>query len=334
MRIPLGVHLGERFSLDETWAVADFADDAGLDSLWVAEGRLTRDAVTLMTLLAHRTKRIRIGSGVINNKSRNAALTAVTFKTLDELAPGRVILGIGAWWEPLASKVGLPLRKPLKTMREYITVVKTLFANQVVDFDGEFVRMDGVRFDRMYAENEPVPVPVYTGPVGMKMLELSGEIADGVYMDFLLPVSYLDQALPAIQRGLARRAEPKADFDLTQIIACSVDDSDPQAAVDHCKAFLTLYLMQQPHIAQHCGVEPEVVERIQQIAGWPAEPDDIRRAMVLVSDDLVRRVTACGTTVQAAETIEAFHAAGIRVPVLNPLGRKLETVQALAKTFA
>jgi 5,10-methylenetetrahydromethanopterin reductase len=334
MRIPLGVHLGERFSLDETWTVADFADDAGLDSLWVAEGRLTRDAITLMTLLANRTKRIRIGSGVINNKTRNAALTAVTFKTLDELAPGRVVLGIGAWWEPLAGKVGLPLRKPLKTMREYITVLKTFFANQVVNFDGEFVRMDGVRFDRMYAENEPVPVPVYTGPVGMKMLELSGELADGVYLDFLLPLSYLDDALPAIRRGLAKRAQPKTDFDLTQIIACSVDDADPQAALDHCKAFLTLYLMQQPHIAQHCGVEPELVERIQQIAGWPAKPDDIKRAMVLVSDELVRRVSACGTTAQAAETIEAFHAAGIRVPVLNPLGKKLETVQALAKTFA
>src|ERR1700712_3600118 len=104
MRVPLGVHLGERFTLEETWAVAEVADEAGFDSLWVAEGRLTRDAISIMALLADKTENVRIGSGVVNNKSRNPALMAVSFKTLDEIAPGRIILGIGAWWEPLATK--------------------------------------------------------------------------------------------------------------------------------------------------------------------------------------------------------------------------------------
>lgn len=333
MRIPLGVHLGERFTLEETLATADFADEAGFDSLWVAEGRLTRDALTIMALLAQRTSSVRIGSGVVNNKSRNAALMAVSFKTLDEIAPGRIVLGIGAWWEPLASKVGTPLRKPVASMREYVQVCQAFFRNEEVTFEGEFVHMDGVRFDRMYAANEPVDIPVYFGSVGMRMQELAGELADGVYLDFLLPTSYLDEAIPRIRAGEARRADGKR-IDLTQIVACSVDDDDPRAAVDACKAFLTLYLMQQPHIAEHCGVEPELVERIQQIAGWPARPEDIKRAMELVPDSLVRRVTACGSTAQAAEIIESYHDAGIRVPVLNPLGEgKLSTVKQLAEAL-
>jgi len=259
----------------------------------------------------------------------------VSFKTLDEIAPGRIILGIGAWWEPIATKVGTPLNKPLGTMREYIEICHRFFRNEEVTFHGEFFTMDAVRFDRMYAENVPVDIPIYTGPVGMKMLELSGEVAEGVYLDFLLPVSYLDDALPAIQRGLDKRATPKDDFDVTQIIACSVDDVNPEDATDACKAFLTLYLMQQPHIAAHSGVEPELVERIQEIAGWPARPEDIKKAMQLVPDSLVRRVTAGGTTAQAAEAIEAYHDAGVRVPVLNPLGEnKLGTVKSLAKAFA
>jgi 5,10-methylenetetrahydromethanopterin reductase len=335
MRIPLGVHLGERFTLEETYAVAEVADRAGFDSLWVAEGRLTRDAISIMALLADKTTNVRIGSGVVNNKSRNPALMAVSFKTLDEIAPGRIILGIGAWWEPLATKVGTPLNKPLKTMREYVEICRRFFRNEEVSYDGEFFQMDAVRFDRMYAENIAVDIPIYTGPVGPRMLELSGEIADGVYMDFLLPVSYLHEALPAIQRGLDKRAAPKDDFDITQIIACSVDDTDPQSAKDACKAFLTLYLMQQPHIAQHSGVEPELVERIQQIAGWPARPEDIKKAMHLVPDSLVETVSAGGTTAQVAEKFEEYHDAGIRVPVLNPLGdHKLDTVKSLAKAFA
>lgn len=331
MKLPLGLHLGERLELDDALEAATFADENGLDSVWVPEGRLTRDAIVPMSVMAARTRRVRIASSVVNNRTRNAALMAVTFKTLDELAPGRAVLGIGAWWEPLAGNLGQPLRKPLKTMREYVTVVKRFFANEMVDFDGEFVQVHGARFDSMYRENRPVDVPVYIGAVGMKMLELSGELADGVNMDFLLPADYLDEAIPAIERGIAKRTDGTTSIDLTQLVACSVNDDDPQEAVDYCKEFLTLYLMQQPHIAAHCGVEPELVDRLKEIAGWPASPEDVRRAMTLVPDGLVRRVTACGTTHQAFEALQRYHEAGVRVPIISPLGRKVDTIHSLVK---
>ncbi|WP_353987555.1 LLM class flavin-dependent oxidoreductase [Ruicaihuangia caeni] len=332
--MPLGIHLGERFTLDETWAAADIAEEYGFDSLWVAEGRLTRDAIGIMALLADRTKNVRIGSGVVNNKTRNAALMAVTFKTLDEIAPGRIILGLGAWWEPLATKVGEPLRKPVASMREYITVLQSFFRNEEVTFDGEFVHMDGVRFDRMYAENVAVDIPIYAGAVGPRMLELAGEIMDGVYLDFLLPVSYVDFANEAIGKGLAKRTDGKDAIDITQTIAVAVDDDDPRQAIDACKNFLTMYLMQQPHIAEHAGVDPELVQRIQEVAGWPATPEDIKRAMVLLPDEAVHRVSAAGSSAQVAAKLEEYHAAGVRVPVLNPLGeRKLDTIASLARIF-
>ncbi|NYD68052.1 LLM class flavin-dependent oxidoreductase [Agromyces atrinae] len=334
MRIPLGIHLGERFTLEETWAAAEIAENHGFDSLWVAEGRLTRDAVSIMALLAERTNTVRIGSGVVNNKSRNAALMAVTFKTLDEIAPGRIVLGIGAWWEPLASRVGTPLSKPVVAMREYVGVLQAFFRNEEVTVDGEFVHMDGVRFDRMYAENVEVDIPIYAGAVGPRMLQLAGETMDGVYLDFLLPVDYLTSARASIDKGLAARADGRTSIDITQAIAVAVDDDDPRSAIDACKAFLTLYLMQQPHIAEHCGVEPELVDRIKQVAGWPATPDDIKRAMVLLPDEAVLRVAAAGTTADVVEKLEEYHEAGVRVPVLNPLGgRKLETIESLARAF-
>ncbi|MCI2956567.1 LLM class flavin-dependent oxidoreductase [Agromyces atrinae] len=334
MRIPLGIHLGERFTLEETWAAAEIAENHGFDSLWVAEGRLTRDAVSIMALLAERTNTVRIGSGVVNNKSRNAALMAVTFKTLDEIAPGRIVLGIGAWWEPLASRVGTPLSKPVVAMREYVGVLQAFFRNEEVTVDGEFVHMDGVRFDRMYAENVEVDIPIYAGAVGPRMLQLAGETMDGVYLDFLLPVDYLTSARASIDKGIAARTDGRTSIDITQAIAVAVDDDDPRSAIDACKAFLTLYLMQQPHIAEHCGVEPELVDRIKQVAGWPATPDDIKRAMVLLPDEAVLRVAAAGTTADVVEKLEEYHEAGVRVPVLNPLGgRKLETIESLARAF-
>lgn len=325
-KIPLGIHVGDRMTLPETYEVAQYTDEKGFDSFWVAEGRLARDGIVPAAIIANQTKQIRIGTGVVNNKSRNVALMGVTFKTLDEVAPGRAILGIGAWWEPLATKLGAPIRKPVASMREYITILKQLFNAETVTFDGEFYTVDGIRFDSMYRENEKVPVPIYVGAVGPKMLELSGEIADGVHMDFLLPPSYLDGAKVAIQKGIDKRTDGVTEIDLTQIVACSVNDKDPQEAIDHCKAFLTLYLMQQPHIAAHSGVEPELVERIQEIAGWPATKEDIRKAMQLVPNSIVQNVTACGSTETVVEKLLEYHEAGVRVPVLSTHGDHNQTL--------
>lgn len=324
MKLPLGIHVGERLSLEQTYWQAEQADQNGLEAVWVAEGRLARDGIVPAAVIASKTRNVKIGTGVVNNKSRNAALMAVTFKTLDELAPGRAILGIGAWWEPLATKVGQPLRKPVASMREYITVLQSFFRNEVVSFEGEFVQMRDVRFDSMYRENKPVDIPIYIGAVGPRMLELAGEISDGVHLDFLLPPSYMKGALEAINRGIAKRTDGKDSIDITQIVACSVNDDDPQEAIDACKAFLTLYLAQQPHIAEHCGVERELVDRIQERAGWPATPEAIKNAMPLVPNSLVQSVTACGSTDQVFSKLMEYHEAGVRCPVISTLGDNKE----------
>jgi 5,10-methylenetetrahydromethanopterin reductase len=141
------------------------------------------------------------------------------------------------------------------------------------------------------------------------------------------------EATAAMAEGIARRTDGKREIDVTMIVSCSVDDHDPRQAIDACKAFLTLYLMQQPHIAEHCGVEPELVDRLKQVAGWPATPDDVKRAMTLVSDELVQRVTACGTTATVVDKLEEFREAGVRCPVVSTLGDKEQTLSSIAKAL-
>lgn len=330
-QIPLGVHLGERLTLDQTWWQAEYADTNNFESIWIAEGRLARDGIVPAAVIAAKTHQAAIATGVVNNKTRNAALMAVTFKTLDEIAPNRIRLGIGPWWEPIASKVGTPVVRPLAAMREYVEVLQAFFRNELVTYDGDFIQMDGVRFDSMYHENKPIDIPIYFGSVGPQMLTLAGEIADGVHLDFLLPVDYLAGARSAIERGLQKREPQKSDFHVTQIVACSVDDSDPDQAVDACRAFLTQYLMQQPHIAEHCGVEPELVEKIQGVAGWPATPQDIRNAMHLVPTRLVHEVSACGTTSTAFAKLCEYYEAGLDLPIISTHGDKENTLIKLSQ---
>ena len=97
-----------------------YAEAKGFEAVWQAESRLVREATVPMAAFAAVTDRIKIGSGVVDCWTRNPARLAATFSTLDDLAPGRVILGIGAWWDPLARKVGIDRSRPLTVMREIV----------------------------------------------------------------------------------------------------------------------------------------------------------------------------------------------------------------------
>ncbi|GAA3544181.1 5,10-methylenetetrahydromethanopterin reductase [Aeromicrobium flavum] len=307
-------------------------EDLGFDTFWMGEGRLTGSAVPAMALTLHHTSRLKVGSGVLPYRTRNVGILAGTFKTLDEMAPGRAIMGLGAWWEPLATRVGLPNRKPLKAMREVITVSKKLLAGETVTYDGEFVNVQDIRFDSPWDDEGRVyDVPVYTGPVRFKMVELSGEIADGVLLDFLVPTTYTREACEHLKIGADRSGRSLDDFGVSQLIICSVDDDDPRQAIDDCKFFLTQYIGQQPHITEFSGADPEIIEKVKSIVGWPTTEAKIREAMQFVPDELVHSVAACGTTAQAVEKIEEYVDAGVKEAVLTPRGNELETARRIAK---
>ena len=115
-----------------------YAEERGFHAVWQADSRLVREATVPMAAFAANTETIKVGSGVLDMWTRNPARLAATFSTLDDLAPGRILCGLGAWWDPLASKVGVDRRRPLRAMREVVTVVRALLADENVTFDGDY----------------------------------------------------------------------------------------------------------------------------------------------------------------------------------------------------
>src|SRR6476661_1002208 len=186
----VALYLQDFHPIREGMEHARYAESRGFEAVWQAESRLVREATVPMAAFAAVTDRIKVGSGVVNNWTRNVGLLAATFSTLDDLAPGRVILGIGAWWDPLAAKVGVDRARPLTVMREVIECVRALLANETVTFDGTYVHLDGVELDYVHQERRPKDVPIYLGATGMKMMELAGEIADGVVLNYLVSPAY------------------------------------------------------------------------------------------------------------------------------------------------
>ncbi len=326
----VALYLQDSHDLRDGLDYVRYAESRGFEAVWQAESRLVRDAIVPMAAYAAVTERIQVGSGVINNWTRNIGLLAATFLTLDDLAPNRILCGIGAWWDPLARNVGIERKKPLTAMRETVTVLRRLLNMERVTFEGEFVHVHDIELDVVHGRREPRHVPIMIGATGEQMMELTGEIADGAVLNYCVPPEYNDRALELLDRGARRAGRRLDDLDRPQLIVCSVDE-DHDKAIETTKMLLCQYLAQQPHIAKASGVSDEVVHEIQSILGWPATKEQINRAKHLVPDDLVHRITASGTPDEARAKVQEYIHRGCTCPILYSAGGN---VHLLIDTFA
>ncbi len=326
----VALYLQDAHDLRDGLEYARYAEEKGFEAVWQAESRLVRDAIVPMAAYAAVTERIKVGSGVINNWTRNIGLLAATFLTLDDLAPGRIICGIGAWWDPLAKNVGIERRKPLKAMRETVEVLRRLLNMERVTFHGEFHHVDGIELDVVHGRREPRDVAIMIGATGPKMMELTGEIADGAVLNYCVPPEYNDHALDLLAKGAKKAGRTLDEIDRPQLVVCSVNH-DHDEAIRTTKMLLCQYLAQQPHIAKASGVSNDVVAEIQSILGWPATHEQIEKAMHLVPDDLVHRITASGTPDEARAKVQEYIDHGATCPILYPVGGD---VKLLIDTFA
>jgi 5,10-methylenetetrahydromethanopterin reductase len=326
----VALYLQDSHDLRDGLDYVQYAESRGFEAVWQAESRLVRDAIVPMAAYAAVTEKIKVGSGVINNWTRNIGLLAATFLTLDDLAPGRIICGLGAWWDPLAANVGIERRKPLTAMKETVEVLRRLLNMERVSYDGEFVHVKDIELDVVHGRKEPRDVAIMIGATGDKMMELTGEIADGAVLNYCVPPVYNDKALELLEAGAKKSGRTLDQIDRPQLIVCSVDE-DHDKAYDTTRELLTQYLAQQPHIAKASGVSGEVVQQIQSILGWPATHAEIQKAKHLVPEELIDRITASGTPDEAKAKVAEYVRHGCTCPILYPVGGD---VRLLIDTFA
>ena len=326
----VSLYLQDSHDLRDGMDCVRYAESQGFEAVWQAESRLVRDAIVPMAAYAAVTERIKVGSAVINNWSRNIGLLAATFLTLDDLAPNRIICGIGAWWDPLARNVGIERKKPLTAMRETVSILRRLLNMERVTFDGEFIHVNSIELDVVHGRREPRHVPIMIGATGDQMLEMAGEIADGVVLNYCVPPEHNDHAMQLLEKGAQKSGRRLEEIDRPQLIVCSVDE-DHDRAIEASKMLLCQYLAQQPHIAKASGVSQNVVTEIQSTLGWPATKEQIEKAKYLVPDELVNRITASGTPGEACAKVQEYVRRGCTSPILYSAGGNMKL---LIDTFA
>ena len=328
----MGLYLQDKHDIKYELQIAQYAEEKGFSEIWQADTRLARDCIVMMSALLTHTTRIKIGSGVLPIYTRNPAVIAASWSTMWELAgltpdgESRVMLGLGAWWEPIASRVGADRRSPLKAMRENIEAIRALFSMEEISYEGEFVQLDHVKLDVAYGSTEPRNIPIYIGATGPKMLQLSGEICDGPVLNYVVSTDYIKDAVGQVEIGAQRSGRELSAIDRPELLACSLSDDDPEAAIMMGKSLVAYYLGTEPHIMKASGADPSLVDKVKEIVGWPATEEDYKRAAHLIPDDLVRKLMAVGTSSECRDKVSEFIEAGVTCPILYPIMDSIEPV--------
>lgn len=332
----MALYMQDKHPISYEIEMVKYAEEKGFSEIWQADTRLARDCVVMMSAFLTETKRLRFGSGVLPIWTRNPAVIAATWSTMWELGGqvdgrGRVMLGLGAWWEPIAARVGVRRERPLAAMREHVEAIRRLFTMEEVTYQGEFVSLDRVRLDVAYGDTSPRDIPIYIGATGPQMLELAGEIADGVVLNYVVSVDYIRQAVERVRRGAARAGKTLDQVDRPELLVCCLSDEDPAAAMMEGKTLVAYYLGTEPHIMKASNVDEALIKKVQDFVGWPATEADYRRAARLIPDDVVRNLMAVGTADECRAKVAEYIAAGVTCPILYPM---MPDIKAVIDAFA
>jgi len=332
----MAIYMQDVVDIHEELELARYMEERGFSEIWQGDNRLARDCIVLMSAFLAHTKRIRVASGVLPIWTRNPAVIAATFSTMWELGGkvdgrGRVMLGLGAWWEPIASRVGVKIGKPLQAMRENIESIRQLLTMETVTYQGEFVNLENVSLDVVYGDRSPRDIPIYLGATGPKMLELAGEICDGVCLNYGVSIDYVRQAIAQIEKGALKAGRTIQDVDLPELMVVSMGDKDPDAALHAGKKLAAYYFATEPHIMKASGVSEEIADKAKALMGWPATEADYERASAVIPEEIVRNIMAVGTAEDCRAKVKEYIDAGVTCPILYPLrGNIKEVIDAFA----
>lgn len=327
---PVGLAFLGAPRVPEMVRLARKAEASGFESLWVAETRITRDAVVPLAAIAAATERVRLGSAILNVYTRNPVVLAITFVSLDELAPGRVVMGLGCGSPKVLAPQGQPFTRPLTRLREYVEVLRPLMRGETVDYAGQTIRLEGARIEDMLAADASIAsaatqMPLYLGVTGEPALALAGEASDGVLLNVCLPTAYVTRARSVIEEGAQRAGRDFAAIEIGMMLVVSPDE-DSRSGKDRARRFISLYLSLFPNIARETGLPAEWLEQLQEafLAGGVAD------AARLVDDTLVDSLTAAGTPAECQARIDEYRRAGVDLPVFVPLDGAIDqTIELL-----
>lgn len=310
-----------------TVQAAVWAEGEGFDDVWFADGG-GQDALTLAGAVALKTSRVRIGTAVVPVYTRTPALFASTAMTLSHLAPNRFILGLGASSHAMIEGWhGMKLEKPLTRVKETTQLVRAMLAGEKSDFQGATLQSQG------YRVNPPMQghVPIYLAALREKMLEMAGEVGEGVVLN-LFPVEALPVMIKHVEIGAKRAGVTLAEREVVcrHQVAVIEDEKGRAAARDAFRKSFAPYYATPVYnrFLVWCGYQ-SVAETITE--GWKAK--DRARTTGALSDELVDRIAVIGTAEECRQRVLELAKTGVNTHIISPLSEDPKAREAAIQAF-
>lgn len=291
--------------------MAKLAEESGFSNIWITDHYNNRDVWTTLAVLSMMTNRISLGTGVTNPYTRNAAITASSIASINELSGGRAILGIGPGDRATFDKMGIEWDKPLTRVRESVLAIRAFLSREQVNLAG---------FKGAQMAFSTKKIPIYIGAQGPKMLELAGAIADGVLINASHPDDF-KFAVPMIRQGAEKAGRKPEDVQICAYASFSAD-KDQAKAVNASKIVVAFIVAGSPeNVLERHGIGMDEARTISDaIAKY-----DFKAAMAAVTPKMTEAFSVSGAPADCRARVDELLTTGVtQIVVGSPIGPNKE----------
>ena len=286
------------------------AEKNGFEAVWVPEGG-GRDSLTSLATIAMKTDTVKLGTGILPIFARTPTNTAMSAAGMAAVSDGRFLLGLGVGHAPtVESRDGIPFKQPMTRMRETIQIIKALLSGEEVNFTGKQFKITGAS---MGAATPKTKVPIYIAALGPQMLEMVGELADGVLMNWTA-VDYLGEAIGHIKRGSEKAGRDPNEIDIAGYVRVAVGDNLTESR-DSLRRQVARYASNPfyRNFFAQTGFDKEMSAAAAALADG-----NLDKAADSITEEMQDQVAIVGTVEECRAALEKRRAAGLQLPVIAP----------------
>ena len=286
------------------------AEKNGFEAVWVPEGG-GRDSLTSLATIAMKTATVKLGTGILPIFARTPTNTAMRAAGMAAVSDGRFLLGLGVGHAPtVESRDGIPFKQPMTRMRETIQIIKALLSGGEVNFTGKQFKITGAS---MGAATPKTKVPIYIAALGPQMLEMVGELADGVLMNWTA-VDYLGEAIGHIKRGAEKAGRDPNEIDIVGYVRVAVGDNLTESR-DSLRRQVARYASNPfyRNFFAQTGFDKEMSAAAAALADG-----NLDKAADSITEEMQDQVAIVGTVEECRAALEKRRAAGLQLPVIAP----------------
>ena len=307
--------------LSETIDFVQQADMVGIDSVWIAEHILFRDAFSSAATLLSKTNRITIVPTAVSPYLRNPGLIGMTLASLAEFAPNRVKAVLATGQPDDLNALGIELSRPLRTMEEALLVVQGVLSGGFLSHEGEIFSIK----ERMLSFAPSSPIPLYLAGVGPKMLRLAGKNADGALLSGGCSPAYIRWGAERVKEGKSQTVDSSQQIVIGSVIVAALS-SRRISAYDAVRRPLA-FILRGTHHDRNRELAGTVIDR--EALADAVSCSDWKRAEGMITDDVVRRHSVAGDELEFQDRLIEFSEAGLNDAILLLKGSPKEHLRAL-----